>query len=143
MRTIIDVLLEQHARIEELFQLVETSKGRDKKACFEELAELLRAHEAAEEAVVHSVAMGSIDSGADVVEERLEEEEEAKELLARLSGMDIGGDEFDEEFQALRTAVLEHATREERYEFQQLKAAQPVEVLIEMGKRFEEHQRQS
>lgn len=139
-KTLVEVLLEQHARIEELFQVVETSKGRQKREAFEELAVLLQAHEAAEAEIVHPLAARSIESGVEVIDERLEEEDEAKEVLAQL--IEVGPDsaDFDEEFQLLRTAVLEHATREERYEFKHLRAALPEEELMELGERFQRFQ---
>lgn len=131
--TVIDLLLEQHARLEELFQLVETSKGKAKQSAFKELAELLLVHEASEAEVVHPLAAQSIDSGVEVIDERLEEEDEAKELLQKLIKAGTGDAAFDADFQLLRTAVLEHATREERYEFYRLRASHPHEVLVELA----------
>jgi hypothetical protein len=100
----------QHAQIEELFQLVETSKGKDKQAAFEELVLLLEVHEAAEAQLVHPLAAQDPDSGAEVINARLEEEDEAKDLLAGLIETGTTRQSFDADFQALRTAVLEHAS---------------------------------
>ncbi len=140
-KDLIDVLLEQRARIEELFQLVETSKGKEQKEAFAELAELLQVHEAAEAEIVHPLAAVSIDAGVAVTEQRLEEEEEAKELLERLIKTGPGGAGFDEDFQLLRTSVLEHAVHEERYEFKHLRASQPPETLVELAEKFLRRQR--
>jgi hypothetical protein len=131
-----DVILEQHARIEELFQVVETSKGKERKDAFEELAQLLEMHEAAEREIVHPLAAHSIDEGAAVIEERLEEEDAASEMLADLVEAGPGSAGFDEDFQALRLAVLEHATREERYEFKQLAAGLSAEELVDLANQF-------
>jgi hypothetical protein len=138
--TIIDLLMQQHAQIEELFQLVETSKGKDKQTAFEELAALLEVHEAAEAEFVHPLAAQDPDSGTEVINARLEEEDEAKDLLTGLIEAGTTGPSFDADFQALRTAVLEHATREQRYEFGRLKAAHPPQFLQELAEQVREFQ---
>lgn len=131
--TVIELLLSQHARIEELFQLVETSTGPARQQAFEELARLLQVHETAEAELVHPLSAQSIDEGAEVVDARLEEEEEAAEALSVLVRLGTAGAEFDDLLQQLRLAVLEHAAREERYEFKQLRAAQPYDVLTQLA----------
>lgn len=131
--TVIDVLLEQHAQIEQLCRTVMLASGDDKRVAFEELAALLQMHEAAEQEVVHPLAAESIDAGPDVIEDRLEEEAEAKELLLELVADGVDAPDFDERFLILRQAVLEHAVREERYEFMRLRAAFPVERLVELA----------
>lgn len=138
--TVIDLLLEQHARIEELFQLVETSAGEDKRAAFDELAALLQIHEAAEAELVHPLAAQDADSGTEVINARLEEEDDAKDLLAGLIESGTEAASFDTDFQALRVAVLEHATREERYEFGRLKDTHPQEFLVRLAEEVREFQ---
>lgn len=132
---LIEVLLAQHALIEEQFQVVETSRGAERQAAFDQLTMLLEAHETAEAELVHPLAAAEIDAGP-VVDERVDEEEQAKELLAELISTGPGGPDFDEKLQQLRVAVLEHATREERYEFKQLRARQSPQALAELGERF-------
>ncbi|MBV1939396.1 hypothetical protein KUF83_22950 [Streptomyces sp. BV286] len=55
--------------------------------------------------------------GEAAVEERLAEEREAKETLARLDDSDTDDPKFLSELAALRTDVMAHARAEERYEF--------------------------
>lgn len=138
--SLFQVILDQHAQIEELFQVVETSKGAQKRDAFHQLAELLQVHEAAEREIVHPLAAQTIDEGVAVTEERLGEEDEAAEMLAELVEAGTGSAGFDEELQVLRLAVLEHATREERYEFKQLAAGRSAEELAELGRRFQQVQ---
>jgi hemerythrin superfamily protein len=118
---VVDVLLAQHARIENLFRQVLTSRGEARRTPFEELTRLLAVHETAEEEIVHPTARRSIDAGDAVVDDRLAEEHDAKELLAQLQDLDPDDPGFDPKFNQLRIAVLEHAKREERYEFHQLR----------------------
>ncbi|HWH00317.1 MAG TPA: hemerythrin domain-containing protein [Pilimelia sp.] len=130
---VVDLLLAQHGRIEELFRAVRGSSGRAKQEAFEELTHLLSIHETAEEEIVHPAARTSIDAGDEVVQARLAEEHDAKELLAGLMKLDVQTPEFDAELDRLRIAVYEHAKREERYEFMQLRAAHPPERLVRMA----------
>lgn len=121
VRDAVDLLLAQHARIEELFRLVLLSEGEARRAHFTELVQLLTVHEAAEEAVVHPLARDHIEEGADVVGARLTEERRAKELLAQLDEVGPEAPEFRRTLIALRNLVLMHAKKEERYEFRQLR----------------------
>jgi hemerythrin superfamily protein len=118
---VIDVLLAQHARIQDLFGQVITARGQDRRAAFEELTRLLAVHETAEEEIVHPTARRTINAGDAVIDDRLAEEHHAKEILAQLQDLDPADPGFDQKLSTLRIAVLQHATREERYEFKHLR----------------------
>src|SRR4051812_10732224 len=114
---VVTLLLAQHERIRSLFQEVDKAAGTPaRQASFEELRRLLAVHETAEELVVHPEARHA-DGGSDVVDARLQEEHDAKEVLATLDGMDVGDPGFTDRFAGLREAVLAHAESEERHEF--------------------------
>ncbi len=89
-QNVVELLLEQHAQIKTLFTDVATAKGKRKQELFEDLVRLLAVHESAEEEVVHPMARRRIDDGDDIVEARLEEEDDAKQALADL--YDLGVD---------------------------------------------------
>ncbi len=114
---VVDLLLAQHARIEELFKATIEATGAARREAFEDLVHLLAVHETAEEEVVHPLARGSIDAGDEVVGARLAEEHAAKELLAHLYDEGVEDAGFDAGIVRLRDMVLAHATYEERYEF--------------------------
>lgn len=114
---VVELLKAQHTRIRELLDEVAATKGEERKRCFHELVRLLAVHETAEEEVVHPFARRHIDGGELVVKDRIEEEEHAKQALARLDDMDPDSPEFLDQFAALRQDVLAHADSEERYEF--------------------------
>jgi hemerythrin superfamily protein len=118
---VVELLLSQHARIEELFREVLAASGEQRRERFEELVRLLAVHETAEEEIVHPLARSRINGGAEVVDARLAEEREAKQLLADLTGAGTEAPDFDERLMLLRDAVLIHAKREERYEFPHLR----------------------
>lgn len=113
---VVDLLVEQHERIRGLFERVaDATPGPERQRSFTELRQLLAVHETAEEMVVHP-AMRRFGAN-DVVDARLSEEHDAKEVLSELDGMDPADPTFDERFATLRTMVLEHAEAEERDEF--------------------------
>lgn len=118
---VVELLLSQHARIEELFGQVRAATGEQRRDLFEELVQLLAVHETAEEEVVHPLARSRIDGGSDVTDARLAEEREAKELLADLYEAGTEAPDFEQRLLLLRDAVLMHAKREERYEFPHLR----------------------
>ncbi|MFC0623666.1 hemerythrin domain-containing protein [Kribbella deserti] len=118
---IVALLERQHQEIRELFAEVETAEGDRKRDAFRELVRLLAIHETAEEEVVHP-AVRSAEGGDAVVDERLDEEHRAKELLSTMTDVGTEGEGFDALLRQLRTDVLAHAENEEREEFPKLRA---------------------
>lgn len=125
----IDLLLKQHARIQELFLEVAGSTGPARADAFDNLVHLLAIHETAEEEVIHPLARRNADGGDALVDDRLAEEREAKELLVAIIKGGVDADDFDAQLLVLRQAVLEHARHEERYEFTELRARVPADEL--------------
>ncbi|SNR52552.1 hemerythrin domain-containing protein [Actinomadura mexicana] len=117
---VVDLLRAQHGRIRDLFDEVMKSEGAAREDAFRQLVKLLAIHETAEEEIVHPVAR-RLPGGDGIVDDRLAEEREAKELLAELDGMDTGDPRFLKSLDKLRVDVLTHARAEERYEFDRLK----------------------
>jgi len=130
---VIDLLLAQHARIEQLFRDVLDAEGEQRRQRFAELVRLLAVHETAEEEVVHPFARVRIDAGAEVVQARLAEERLAKQLLVRLAEAGTDAPDFEDRFIELRDVVLLHAKREERYEFPHLRQATDARMRERMA----------
>jgi hemerythrin superfamily protein len=126
---VVDLLLTQHARIEEQFLLVIGAVDEAKQQAFDDLVRLLAVHETAEEEVVHPLSRTIADAGDALVDDRLQEERQAKEMLKALLDTDVNSDGFDASLLLLRNAVLTHARYEERYEFPQLRAKVPADRL--------------
>ncbi|MCF3118305.1 hemerythrin domain-containing protein [Streptomyces arenae] len=114
---VVALLMRQHGDIRNLFDEVEQAAGDERQAAFRALVRLLAVHETAEEEVIHPFTRTSVPDGEHVVNERLAEEREAKEMLSRLDGMDTDDPKFLSELRTLRTDVMKHARSEERYEF--------------------------
>ena len=110
---IVDVVQRDHREIEQMFAKVEGATGKSRQQAFNALAQKLKAHEAAEQEVVHPITdeVGATDV-ADSVEK---EESTASQLLASMEDMDTASDEFEAKFEELKSDVLAHAgTRSRR-----------------------------
>jgi hemerythrin superfamily protein len=115
---VVRVLLEQHARIRDLFAEVKSETGEHKKHAFEELRGLLAVHETAEEMVLRpATKRADGDRGGQVADARNEEEAEANKVLKDLESLDVESPEFDEKLAEFEKAVDSHAEAEESEEF--------------------------
>jgi hemerythrin superfamily protein len=130
-RSVIDLLLEQHQEIKQLFERLKHGGG-NKQELFDQLVRLLAVHESAEEQVVHPAARRT-EAGDRVVDKRLHEEGEAKHELAKLYDMGVDHPEFDEKLANLAHAVVSHATAEETEEFSALLRESSPEALQRMA----------
>lgn len=132
-KDVVELLLDQHTRIKALFRDVARADGDRKRELFDELVRLLAVHESAEEIVVHPVARQEIGDGEQVVQRRLHEEGQAKNALTKLHDLGVDDPAFDAGLAELAEDVLDHANREEREEFTQLRAALPKKRLRTMA----------
>jgi hemerythrin superfamily protein len=119
---VVDLLVHQHSQIRDLFDEVENRIGDERRDAFKRLVRLMAVHETAEEEIIHPLARRSLPGGDGIVDDRLEEERQAKEKLARIEGMDPNSPQFLTELDQLRIAVLTHARAEERYEFSRIRS---------------------
>src|SRR4051794_7505511 len=129
---VIRVLLEQHARIRELFADVKEAEGDHKQHAFDELRALLAVHETAEEMVLRPVTAKT--AGSDVADARNHEEAEANKVLAELEKLDVGSTEFDTRLAEFEKSVDEHAEAEEAEEFAAILAQCDEDQRQKMGK---------
>ncbi|MGA5150020.1 hemerythrin domain-containing protein [Streptomyces griseoincarnatus] len=131
---VVALLMRQHGDIRNLFDEVEATSGEERRDAFRRLVRLLAVHETAEEEVVHPFVRRSVAGGQQIVEDRLEEEREAKEMLAVLDEMDPDGPEFLPKLIELRRDVQMHARAEERYEFIHIRRSTDVTDIAAMAK---------
>ena len=131
MADVVDVLLAQHALIEDLFRETLAATGEARRQRFAELVRVLGLHEAAEQEVLHPVARARVDSAA-VVDGRVEEEVLATQLIAALVELGADAEGFEAALLDLRAAVLTHARHEERYEFPWVRHTVPPDELVSM-----------
>ncbi|CPR13234.1 hemerythrin HHE cation binding domain-containing protein [Mycobacterium bohemicum DSM 44277] len=131
---VVAFLKAQHNLIEDMFdEVLHASNPEAREEPFVKLRQLLAVHETAEEMIVHPRVRRETDSGDDIVDARLKEEHEAKELLAQIEKLDITSQEFVGELTKLREAVLDHAAHEESEEFPVLQRNLDTDDLERMG----------
>jgi hemerythrin superfamily protein len=130
---VLGVLISQHDEIKDLFHKVAQAGGKQRREFFADLVRLLAVHQAAEEEVVHPIARKEIDDGDDVVENRLREEQEARDALTELHDLGADHPEFASKLLALAAAITAHATYEEDEEFRFLRERVPPTLLQQMA----------
>jgi hypothetical protein len=131
---VIRVLLEQHARIRELFADVKSATGTHKEQAFDELRALLAVHETAEEMVLRPVSEDVAGKG--VAQARNQEEEEATKVLAQLEDLDCASREFDSLLAKFEQSVSHHAEQEESLEFPAILSACDADKRQKLGSRI-------
>jgi hypothetical protein len=117
-----------------LFAETLSAAGKEREKAFVELRRLLAVHETAEEEIVHPRAKRKLADGAALVDQRLEEEHEAKTVLQKLEKLDVDSEEFTRQLTELRDAVLDHADHEEKDEFAKLGEELSDDELASMGR---------
>jgi hypothetical protein len=137
--TLIDVIQRDHREVEEMLQAVTSTKGAVRREAFERLAAKLKAHEAAEQKVVHPL---TADEG-DVHEAQALQAEEsaASKALKKLESLDVDSPEFESGFTHLRADVLAHAQEEENEEHPRLVRETSSDELERRKGMFEDAER--
>lgn len=128
---VIRLLLEQHARIRELFTEVKQATGKEKKEAFDDLRSLLAVHETAEELVLRPVTSKVVSDS--VAQARNHEEAEANKVLERLERLDAEDPAFDSQLVDFESSVDQHAESEEHEEFDQIIANCDEQERQKMG----------
>lgn len=134
---VVSFLKEQHEDIRRLFGRVHETSGKTREEAFIALRRLLAVHETAEEEIVHPAARRALPNGSTVVDARLQEENEAKKVLAQLENLDVDSTEFTNLFNLLERSVLVHANAEESEEFAKLANALDQKQLERMRRAAE------
>ena len=113
-------LRDQHHQIKTMMETVVARTGAERATAFAELGRFLAAHEAAEEECIHAAATQELEGDTTVVDLRIEEENEAGHAIAELERLDTESEEFRDNFEKFRSAVIAHAEAEEREELPRL-----------------------
>ncbi|MGP4054088.1 hemerythrin domain-containing protein [Mycobacterium sp. 4D054] len=133
-RDVVDYLKSQHETIKALFiETLDAADAASRQDAFTRLRTMLAVHETAEEMVVHPRVRRKAEGGAQIVDERLVEEHDAKVLLRDIEKLPIDSAEFSKSLIHLQAAVLEHAKNEEELEFTALEAAVGDDELAKLA----------
>jgi Hemerythrin HHE cation binding domain len=131
---VIAVLLRQHADIREGLDRVTNSKGELRRQNFIAIKAFLASHEAAEQSVIRPVS--EVTAGAAEATSRNEEEQEADQVLAKLSALDVDSADFDSQFADFVKAVSDHAEAEEHEEFPTIEEGCSLDQRRELAQAF-------
>ena len=129
---IVGILLEQHARIRELFEEVRGSAGDERRDRFNELRALVAVHETAEQIVLRPNTAERVN--ARIADARIQEEVEATKALAELEHLDVDSPAFAASFAQFEKSVTEHAEAEENEEFPAIVNDYTVEERQRLGR---------
>jgi len=132
---VVGILLEQHARIRELFEEVRGSSGDERRDRFNELRALIAVHETAEQIVLRPNTAERVNQR--IAKARTEEEVEATKALAELEHLDVDSTAFAASFAEFEKAVTEHAEAEENEEFPAIVNDYTAEERQRMGRMVE------
>jgi hypothetical protein len=133
---VVAAVQQDHREIEQMLAKVESASGNTRRQAFDRLATKMKAHESAEEQVVHPLAKQ--EGYADTVDELVDEEMTASKALEKLQGLDVDSDAFERAFSELKRDVLAHAQQEERDEHPGLMEDTPAEELERRAELFEQ-----
>jgi hemerythrin superfamily protein len=140
-RDAVDILVEDHRRIEDLFTRYEASTNADaqtRKALVDEMIRELSMHAAVEEQYFYPAVAKSVADGKDLVDESLHEHQEVKDVLAELDDMGADDSGFDERVHRLMREVRHHAGEEEDEILPKLREAVGESRMMEIGQQLEE-----
>lgn len=136
---VVAVLLEQHARIRDLFREIARRTGDERQRAFDELRALLAVHEVAEELIVRPVARRT--AGRREADARDDEEKQASKALQELERMDVSTADFLVALTDLEQMVGDHARHEEQEEFPVIVARCGDDHRLSMGRRLRRAER--
>jgi hemerythrin superfamily protein len=136
----IDLIKQDHRTVEQLFRRFESAEpgqtGR-RRELIEVVIRELSIHAAIEETVLYPEISEAVPGGKELVEEGLEEHQEAKEALNELDGMDPDDPGFEPKVRSLIGDVRHHVEEEENAILPKLEAALSEERLQDLGTRLE------
>lgn len=132
---LVSLLAQDHETIRERLMEFESVRPERRAELFRELMAQLVRHEAAEEVVVYPVVRHE-PGGDSITKERVAEESEAEQLLARMEKLDPISEEFMGAMRDLASAVTQHAAKEEEEVFPLLLANEDSAYLEMLGQKF-------
>jgi len=138
---LVEVVQRDHREVEQLLNAVAAASGQARRRAFEELVAKLKAHEAAEQKVVHPLVAKEGDPAE--AKALQAEESAASSALKHLQGVDVDSPEFEAGFAQLKADVLAHAHEEEHEEHPRLTRETSNEELERRGQEFEQAEREA
>lgn len=136
MPNALQLIKQDHKRVEGLFQKYKKARGAEsKRKIADEAMEQLEIHAAVEEEIFYPAAKRELEDG-EIIEEAIKEHDEVKSLIEELRSMESDDEEFDGKFAELVENVQHHVKEEESEMLPQVKDSELD--LAECGERMAE-----
>lgn len=135
----IELLMQDHKEAASMMDQLETADkgGRSAKNIFLQLKDALTLHTNIEEQIFYP-ALKNFDETSDMIPESLEEHQEVDEILAEMSELNPGNDDFMDKLTELRNAIEHHVEEEENEMFPKAERLLGQTRLQEMGRQMQQ-----
>jgi hemerythrin superfamily protein len=130
------VVLDQHKDVAARLTAVLAKSGNDRAEEFSSLADMLHAHETAEETVIYPALRKLGEEGSRIADHRTSEENAAADVLTKLKGLSCDSDEFTTLFTEFSGKVHDHAASEEAEVLPMLTSRIDADERQAMGEAF-------
>ena len=138
----LELLKEDHDRVDKLFQKVEAAEEKEHMALFEKIMAELEVHTQIEESIFYPQIKEKGDEELKkLVAEGVEEHRQAKMFLRELDALQSEGERFEAKLKVLMEDVKHHVQEEEGEMFPMIKEQFDESSLQELGKQLEEAKR--
>lgn len=136
---VIELLKEDHDRVDKLFQKVKASEESEHKELFEQIKAELELHTHIEETIFYPKLKEEGDEELkDITLEGIEEHHQAKIFLRELSSLADESEKFEPKLKVLMEDIEHHVQEEEGEMFPMIEEQFDESVLEELGKQIEE-----
>ena len=132
----IDMLVEDHKQVNDMFERYERSDREQRDRVVHEIIESLTKHSRIEEQILYPFIRDHVPDGDQLMDEAEREHQEAKDAMSRLSELSPDEAEFDEAFHALKDGVQHHVQEEEGEVFPKLREVADEPTLAQLGQRL-------
>ena len=138
----LELLKEDHDRVDKLFQKVEATEEKEHMDLFEQIRAELEVHTQIEESVFYPQIKEKGDEELKkLVAEGVEEHRQAKMFLRELDALQSEGERFEAKLKVLMEDIKHHVQEEEGEMFPMIKEQFDESSLQELGKQLEEAKR--
>jgi iron-sulfur cluster repair protein YtfE (RIC family) len=133
----LDLLMEDHQKVSQLFEQAEgTENEKKKQQLFEQIKIELETHTHIEETIFYP-ALQEQEELKDMVMEAFEEHKQVKTLLREISALTDGSEKFDAKLKVMKENVEHHVEEEESEMFPQVEQFFDETQLEELGQKME------
>lgn len=129
----LNMLMEDHRKVADLFERAEQTEEEQKKhRLFEQISTALEMHMHIEETALYP-ALEQHEELQDISREAVEEHRQVKTLIREITNLTDGSEKFDAKLKVMKENIEHHVEEEETEMFPQMRATLAAEELEEIG----------